>query len=97
MRPESSWPGQLREFISITLQELGGRDAALVALRDDPGTDPETIRMVEDGRIASGGVWPDLANRWQWCPAARWCLVAASIVSDAAKAAFLKICSSPTL
>jgi hypothetical protein len=39
---------QLREFISITLQELGGRDAALVALRDDPGTDPETIKMVED-------------------------------------------------
>jgi hypothetical protein len=28
---------QLREFISITLQQLGGRDAALVALRNDPG------------------------------------------------------------
>jgi hypothetical protein len=39
---------QLREFISVTLQDMGGKDAALIELRNDPGVDPDTIKMVED-------------------------------------------------
>ena len=39
---------QLREFISVTLQDMGGKDAALIELRNDPGADPDTIKMVED-------------------------------------------------
>jgi hypothetical protein len=47
---------QLREFISVTLQDMGGKDAALIELRNDPGTDPDTIKMAED--------WPaGLANK----------------------------------
>jgi hypothetical protein len=39
---------QLREFISMTLQDMGGKDAALLALRNDQASDPDTIKMVED-------------------------------------------------
>ncbi len=39
---------QLREFISVTLQDMGGKDAVLIELRNDPGADPDTIKMVED-------------------------------------------------
>ncbi len=39
---------QLRESISVTLQDMGGKDAALIELRNDPGADPDTIKMVED-------------------------------------------------
>jgi hypothetical protein len=45
---------QLREFISVTLQDMGGKDAALIELRNDPGADPDTIKMVEDW--PAGGV-----------------------------------------
>jgi hypothetical protein len=34
---------QLREFISVTLQDMGGKEAALIELRNDPGADPDTI------------------------------------------------------
>jgi hypothetical protein len=44
---------QLREFISVTLQDMGGKDAALLALRNDPASDLDTIKMVED--------WPGMA------------------------------------
>jgi hypothetical protein len=38
---------ELREYIAATLQALGGRDAALSALRAHPVTDSDTIKMVE--------------------------------------------------
>ena len=44
---------QLREWMDKTLEELGGKDAALIALRAFPESDPDTIKMVED--------WP-----WSW-------------------------------
>lgn len=48
---------QLREFISVTLQDMGGKDAALIELRNDPGADPDTIKMVED--------WPAGLKAWR--------------------------------
>ena len=38
---------ELRTYVARTLQELGGQDAALSALRADPATDPDTFKMVE--------------------------------------------------
>ena len=38
---------ELRAYVARTLQEIGGRDAVLSALRADPGTDSDTIKMVE--------------------------------------------------
>jgi hypothetical protein len=42
---------ELRAYVARTLQDLGGQDAALSALRADPTADPETIKMLED--------WPE--------------------------------------
>jgi hypothetical protein len=35
---------ELRAFVARTLQEFGGQDAALSALRADPATDPDTLK-----------------------------------------------------
>jgi hypothetical protein len=39
---------QLREYLTATLEDMGGKAAVLAALRDDPGSAPETIKMFED-------------------------------------------------
>jgi hypothetical protein len=46
----------------------GGKDAALIELRNDPGADPDTIKMVEDwpaGLRADGRSQPLTIEEWQ--------------------------------